>query len=229
MPSHFYHGKTPKARRRVLHGYPKDFVFKNYDKYKEYFVGDRIICLLCGKHYRSLGIHLKACHETTIDDYKKKYGILWGKSLICNETRVIHSHNTKERIDSGEFNSGTIDEKRRQQLLTRKYKRRKKNSPLHKAYLEMNLKKAQEKRRKELGYTVMEWQELNKKNKEIESNRTKRGTPEFKKIMAERPQTKDFIEKYKNYWKGRKQSEDHIRKRAEAVKNYYKKLKEKKV
>ena len=44
--------------------------------------------------------------------------------------------------------------------------------------------------------------------------------------MAERPQTIAFIEKYKNYWKGRKQSEEHVRKRAEALKDYHKKLKE---
>ena len=33
-------------------------------------------------------------------------------------------------------------------------------------------------------------------------------------------------EKYKNYWKGRKQSEDHKRKKSEAMKVYHKKLKE---
>ena len=43
MPPYFYHGKNPEARRRVLPGYPKDFVFKDYDEYKQYFVGDRII------------------------------------------------------------------------------------------------------------------------------------------------------------------------------------------
>ena len=45
--------------------------------------------------------------------------------------------------------------------------------------------------------------------------------------MAERPQVKSFIEKYKNYWKGRKQSEDHKRKKSEAMKAYHIKLKEK--
>lgn len=225
MPNYFYHGKTPEARRRVLPGYPKDFVFKDYDEYKQYFVGDRIICLLCGKNYRALGIHLQVCHELSVDDYKKKYGILWGKSLICNETRVIHSHNTKERIASGEFNSGTIEEKRKQGMFARKHLfRRKKNLPLHKSYLKENLKEYNTTRRIKFGHTVSQWGKITKKR---EANRTKRGTPEFKKIMAERPQTIAFIEKYKNYWKGRKQSEEHIRKRAGALKDYHKKLKEK--
>jgi len=50
MPNYFKNGITPEERRRVLPGYPKDLVFKNYEEYKQYFVGDRITCLLCGKH-----------------------------------------------------------------------------------------------------------------------------------------------------------------------------------
>ena len=103
MPPYFYHGKNPEARRRVLPGYPKDFVFKDYDEYKQYFVGDRIICLLCGKHYRALGNHLRVSHEVDIDDYKKNYGILWGKSLTCNELHEKQSDHAKERIANGEL------------------------------------------------------------------------------------------------------------------------------
>jgi hypothetical protein len=78
MPNFFKNGSTPEERRKVLPGYPKDLVFKNYEEYKQYFVGDRIICLLCGKHYRSLGNHLRVSHETTVEDYKKStvyYGV----------------------------------------------------------------------------------------------------------------------------------------------------------
>ncbi len=44
--------------------------------------------------------------------------------------------------------------------------------------------------------------------------------------MANRPQCNLFAERYKNYWKGKKQSEDHKRKKSEAMKAYHKKLKE---
>ena len=218
MPSYFKNGYTPEERRRVLPGYPKDFVFKNYDEYKEYFVGDRIICLLCGKHYRSLGNHLRVSHETTMDDYKKKYGILWGKSLICNELKGIRSDKTKERIANGEFNFKTLEGRRKQAELARKSKRKPRSLKLHAVSSQDNIKKYNDLHGFDGSIT-----------KEKEKNRTKVGTPEFKKKMAERPQCNLFGEKYKYHWIGKKQSDEWKKKKSEAMKAYHMKLKEKKV
>jgi hypothetical protein len=215
MPSPFASRKNKEARRRVLPGYPKDFVFKDFDEYKQYFVGDRIICLLCGKHYRAIGNHVQWIHEITIEEYKKKYGIFWTKSLTCNDTHEIMSNNAKERIANGEFIPPTIEGRRKQGMFARSYiKKGRRNLPLHKVYPAENIK----------NYNLSHGRtgEITKKR---EANRSKRGTPEFKKKMTERPQVKAFIEKYKNYWKGRKQSEEHIRKRGEALKAYHIKLK----
>jgi len=218
MPPYFYHGKNPEARRRVLPGYPKNFVFKDYDEYKQYFVGDRIICLLCGKEYRALGNHLRISHKTDIEGYKKKYGILWGKSLTCNDLRKDQSDITKERIANGEFLPTSIEARRKQGILARKHikiRGRRRNLPLHAVSSALNVAK----------YNIPRGR-TGEITKAREANRSKRGTPEFKKKMADRPQVKAFIEKYKNYWKGRKQSEEHVRKRAEAVKAYHIKLKD---
>ena len=216
MPPYFYHGKTPEARRRVLPGYPKDFVFKDYDEYKQYFVGDRVICLLCGKHYRALGYHLKVSHEVDIDDYKKKYGILWGKSLTCNDLHENQSDRAKERIANGELIPQTIEGRRKQGILARSHiTKRRRNLPLHAVSSALNVAK----------YNILQGR-TGEIARAREANQSKRGTPEFKKKMAERPQTQAFIEKYKNYWKGRKQSKEHIRKRAEALKAYHIKLKD---
>ncbi len=217
MPSYFYHGKTPEARRRVLPGYPKNFVFKSYDEYKQYFVGDRIICLLCGKHYRAIGNHLRVSHETDIEDYKKKYGILWTKSLLCNDLHEKQSDRANERIANGEFLPNDIEERRKQAVFARSHiKKRRRNLPLHAVSSALNVAK----------YNVLQGR-TGEISREKEANQSKRGSSEFKKKMAERPQVKAFIEKYKNYWKGRKQSKEHIRKRAEAVKAYHIKLKDK--
>ena len=218
MPPYFYHGKNPEARRRVLPGYPKDFVFKDYDEYKQYFVGDRIICLLCGKHYRALGNHLRVSHEVDIDDYKKNYGIFWTKALTCNDLRKDQSDIAKERIANGEFLPTSIEARRKQGILARKHikiRGRRRNLPLHAVSSALNVAK----------YNIPRGR-TGEITKAREANRSKRGTPEFKKKMADRPQVKAFIEKYKNYWKGRKQSEEHVRKRAEAVKAYHIKLKD---
>ncbi len=219
MPNYFKNGTTPEERRRVLPGYPKDFVFKNYEEYKQYFVGDRITCLLCGKHYRSLGNHLKISHETTMEDYKKKYGILWRKSLICNEYYEIRSKEAKKTIANGKLIPQTLEGRRKQAELARKsIVKRRRNLLLHKVSSQDNIKRYNKLHGFDGSIT-----------KEKEKNRSKRGTLEFKKKMAERPQVKSFIEKYKNYWKGRKQSEDHKRKKSEAMKAYHKKLKEREV
>ena len=139
MPPYFFHGKTPEARRRVLPGYPKDFVFKDYDEYKQYFVGDRIICLLCGKHYRALGNHLRVSHETDIEYYKEKYGILWTKSLLCNDLHEKQSDRANERIANGEFLPSDIEERRKQAVFARSHKKKKRNLPIHKSSSQKNL------------------------------------------------------------------------------------------
>ena len=217
MPPYFHHGQTPEARRRVLPGYPKDFVFKDYDEYKQYFVGDRVICLLCGKHYRALGNHLRVSHEVDLDDYKKKYGIFWTKSLTCNDLHEIQSDRAKERIANGELIPQTIEGRRKQGIFARNHvKKRRRNLPLHAVSSALNVAK----------YNILQGR-TGEIARAREANQSKRGTPEFKKKMAERPQVKAFIEKYKNYWKGRKQSKEHVRKRAEAVKAYHIKLKDK--
>jgi hypothetical protein len=139
MPPYFFHGQTPESRRRVLPGYPKNFVFNSYDEYKQYFVGDRIICLLCGKEYRALGNHLRISHETDIEDYKKKYGILWTKSLLCNDSHEIQSSNTKERIANGEFIPADIEGRRKQAVFARSHKKKKRNLLTHRLSSQKNI------------------------------------------------------------------------------------------
>jgi len=217
MPNFFKNGSTPEERRKVLPGYPKDFVFKNYEEYKQYFVGDRITCLLCGKHYRSLGNHLRVSHETTIEDYKKKYGILWGKSLICNEYYEIRSKEAKKTIANGKLIPQTLEGRRKLAELARKYKRKPRDFKLHTVSSQDNIKKYNELH----GFD-------GEKTKIKKQNQTKWGTEEFKKVMANRPQCNLFAKKYKLYKKGKKESEETKRKKSEAMKAYHKKLKENK-
>tara|TARA_R100000654_G_C2607975_1_gene116199 strand:- start:41 stop:502 length:462 start_codon:yes stop_codon:yes gene_type:complete len=153
-----------------------------------------------------------------MDDYKKKYGILWGKSLICNELKGIRSDKTKERIDNGEFIPKTLEGRRKQAELARKSKRKPRSLKLHAVSSQDNIKKYNDLHGFDGSIT-----------KEKEKNRTKVGTPEFKKKMAERPQCNFFGEKYKYYWIGKKQSDEWKKKKSEAMKAYHMKLKEKKV
>ena len=59
----------------VLPGYPKQDRFETPEALEVYFGGADIVCLRCGKKYRTLGVHLQtedqrflAMHRLVIDD-----------------------------------------------------------------------------------------------------------------------------------------------------------------
>ena len=210
MPTYFFHGQTPETRRRVLPGYPKNFIFKSYDEYKQYFVGDRIICLLCGKEYRALGNHLRISHETDIEDYKKKYGILWTKSLLCNDSHEIQSRNTKERIANGEFIPADIEGRRKQAVFARRHKKKKRNLLTHRLSSQKNIEQ----------YNILQ--------KRV-SEMTK--VKEEPKKKDHPPHIKSFIESYAkkggiSWNKGKKMSEETKRKQSRAAKMRHSLIKE---
>ena len=207
MPPYFYHGKNPEARRRVLPGYPKDFVFKDYDEYKQYFVGDRIICLLCGKHYRALGNHLRVSHEVDIDDYKKNYGILWTKSLACNELHEIQSDRAKERIANGELIPKDIEGRRKQAVFARSHKKKKRNLLTHRLSSQKNIeqynilqkrvsemtKVKEEPIRKEHPPHIKSFIESYAKKGVVARNKGKKMSEETKKKMSESAQIRHSL------------------------------------
>ena len=210
MPNYFKNGNTSEDRRRILPGYPKNFVFKNYDEYKQYFIGDRITCLLCGKHYRALGNHLRVSHEVEIEDYKKKYGILWIKSLACNELHEIQSDNTKERIANGELIPKDIEGRRKQAVFARNHKRKKRNLLTHKLSSQKNIEQ----------YNILQ--------KRV-SEMTK--VKEEPKKKDHPPHIKSFIERYAKKGvvarnKGKKTSEETKKKMSESAKMRHSFIKE---
>ena len=210
MPPYFFHGQTPEARRRILPGYPRNFVFKSYDEYKQYFVGDRIICLLCGKEYRALGNHLRISHEMDIEDYKKKYGILWTKSLLCNDLHENQSDRAKERIANGEFIPKDIEERRKQAVFARSHKRKKRNLSTHRLSSQKNIEQ----------YNILQKRvsEMTKAKKEPK----KKDHP---------PHIKSFIESYAKKGvvarnKGKKMSEETKKKMSESAQMRHSLIKE---
>lgn len=87
-----------KSRRRTLPGFPKTQAFESVDHVKKYMSGDSITCLLCGKQYKSLGVHLLKIHGVSPDKYKLKFGIPWTYSLMCEASVEKKSEQIKKRI-----------------------------------------------------------------------------------------------------------------------------------
>lgn len=87
-----------KSRRRILPGYPKTEAFESVDQVIKYMSGDSITCLLCGKQYKSLGLHLLKVHGVSPDRYKMDFGIPWTYSLMCEASVEKKSEQLKQRI-----------------------------------------------------------------------------------------------------------------------------------
>ena len=75
--------------------------FTTKKEINEYFLGDRLQCLICGKWYIMLGIHLLRAHDMTCDEYKLKYGLPWVRGLVPEETRIKQSNTAKRLVNEG--------------------------------------------------------------------------------------------------------------------------------
>lgn len=96
-------GRRPKRnlerrekRRRVLAGYPVEPRQFDASEVAAYFSGDRITCLLCGKTYRSLGVHLKHIHAMDEDAYRERYGLPYRRGLTSNAAHDCYAQSISE-------------------------------------------------------------------------------------------------------------------------------------
>jgi len=84
--------------------------FLNKEDIKKYYSGDRIQCLVCGKWFKSLGVHLNKTHNMSIDDYKKMFGLPWSIGLCSSETAKKFQRNAKMLREKGFLLTGIISE-----------------------------------------------------------------------------------------------------------------------
>ncbi len=95
------HAEKKRKARVVLPGFPREGKFQTKEEVDSYFSGDRIQCLLCGKWYRQLGIHLGRIHDVHVDEYREMYGLPWSRGLSCRDTREIKSRVGRQLILDG--------------------------------------------------------------------------------------------------------------------------------
>jgi hypothetical protein len=194
-------------RRKVLKGFPIETPFESIIDVRKYMSGDTIICLLCGKNYKKLANHIEKIHGMTPDEYHKKYNIPWTYGLVCKATNQAYSNQIRKRMESGW------------------------NPPIKTGQEQLNMVKKPRRKRvfiKEVGLlnlgdfskpkhplTLNENGEPETFTQRKERMISKRGSPEFKEKMKSRPQCQPDIvgERIGNYWKGRKQTPEHIAKR----------------
>lgn len=91
--------RAQKARE-VSSGYPRCEPFKTRSEIDEYVSGDEIECLLCGRAFKNLGIHLKRIHQMYADDYRFRYNIPAHYGLVGKSTsdRMRDNSSQPDRI-----------------------------------------------------------------------------------------------------------------------------------
>ena len=97
-----YIEKRNKLRRKVLQGFPWNGKFKTKQEIENYFSGDKIQVLLCGKWFQKIPTHLKMIHDISSDEYREIYGLPWRHGLCSEEVSLKLSKNMKkgEKKDS---------------------------------------------------------------------------------------------------------------------------------
>lgn len=88
-------------RRFVVSGFPVKPTKFSKQEIDEYFSGEKIQCLLCGRQFKSLSIHLLKIHSVTGDEYRDLYGLPWMRGLTSSEYRDRRSNMMKLAIEEG--------------------------------------------------------------------------------------------------------------------------------
>ena len=101
------------ARRHTLPGYPVEAGQMSKEEIDAYFGGDKITCLMCGKSYRSLGLHLPRIHGMTADDYRQRFGLPWRRGLTSATSNAAYSAPSRKRHEENPKHLMTVCEKGR--------------------------------------------------------------------------------------------------------------------
>jgi len=88
--------------------------FSTKDEVDNYFSGDKIQCLICGRWFCALATHLVRVHNVSVDEYKERYGLPWGHGLVADDTREKCAASLIRRIAEGEKSLMKTPEMRRE-------------------------------------------------------------------------------------------------------------------
>ena len=113
----------PKRVQAASPGFPWRGKFSKVEELKEYLDHDRLTCLLCGRNYINLGLHISAAHKISMDEYREQFGIPWTYGLAGKTFRARASKNVKDMRKSGKWASAPTKEHLEKLLAAGKTKR----------------------------------------------------------------------------------------------------------
>ena len=87
--------------RTILPDFPWRGIFQTFDEIENYFEGDNIQCLLCGRLFKSLGNHVRKTHGMSPREYKIMYGLPLNRGLSSHGFHNKLSKLQKKIYDDG--------------------------------------------------------------------------------------------------------------------------------
>ncbi len=94
---------SKRIARIALPGYPRQGKIETKEEVEVYFSGDKIQCLLCGKWYKQLAVHLSLIHGVRVDEYRERYGLPWSRGLSCRDTKNKRSRLARRLMLEGKI------------------------------------------------------------------------------------------------------------------------------
>lgn len=77
-------------------GFPWTGKFTQVKEIREYFDHEKLQCLLCGREYHNLGLHITGGHKISHDEYKARFGIPWSYGLAGMDFKTGASKHLKK-------------------------------------------------------------------------------------------------------------------------------------
>lgn len=81
---------TEASRKRGIgtsRRYPAKVRLRTPEEIRAYFSGDAIECLVCGQSFSRLSRHLRAAHRIGAEEYRRRFGLPWGRGLVSESHR----------------------------------------------------------------------------------------------------------------------------------------------
>lgn len=97
-----YYEKQKAKGKLPLSGFPWAGKFQTMAEVDNYLSGSTVQCLLCGRWFKMLGIHLTMFHSVSSDDYQSQFGIPWTKHLVSKDYSNQLSEQAKADIENAD-------------------------------------------------------------------------------------------------------------------------------
>lgn len=136
-------------------GFPWQGKFSEVAQIRDYFAQEKLQCLLCGREYGNLGLHITRGHSVSHDDYKAEFGIPWTYGLAGTKFKTTLSRRFKKMIKEGKIKKPTKAHLKNLHAATRK-----KNHPIVEAFRKESRRKLLEQHGRKDKWRVSDYEEF---------------------------------------------------------------------